>query len=318
MNGNNPLISVIIPAYNHELYVQEAIRSVIDQTYPNIELIVIDDGSKDATFQKIKEMAPECEKRFARFIYQTQENQGTCTTLNRLLALTKGGYVAWIASDDKYTSNALSNLIQILENNPKVGLVVGKNLIMDSKGKQCYWDKERNIVYEKERAKWENFSDCLTQLSKIDFNSLEFGTYKNLLKSNHIPNGFLIRKSIVDKIGPFTKEAPLEDHWMMLQIAKYAKMKYIDIPCFYYRWHLANTAGQNEKMRAMEKATFEYEEKCVRDTKWGKIFYTVKYRKEMLLNLCFLKLYRQYDLNQKLKILELFGKKFILKRKARL
>lgn len=315
---SEPLISVIIPSYNHEKYVQETIRSVIDQTYQNIELIMIDDGSKDATFQKIEEMKTECEKRFVRFVYQKQENQGTCTTLNRLISLAKGEYVAWIASDDRYTPNALSDLIEVLEDNPDVALAVGKNLIMDSEGKQCYWDKDRNIVYDQNLAKWTNFSECLTKLTKTDFNSSEFGTYKKLLQSNHIPNGFLIRKSILDKIGPFTKEAPLEDHWMMLQIAKYAKMKYIDKPTFYYRWHITNTVKQVEKMRAMEKKTFEYEEKCVQHTKWENAFYAVKYRRKTYFNLGFLKFYRQSDLSQKLKILELFGKKFIVKRKARL
>jgi len=315
---SSPLISVIIPAFNHERYVQETIRSVIDQTYQNIELIIMDDGSKDSTFQKIKEMKAECNKRFARFVYQYQENQGTCTTLNRLLAQVSGKYVAWIASDDKYTPNALFDLIQVLEKNPDVGLVVGKNWIMDSNGKQCYWDKERNIVYEKAQAKWTSFSECLAQVTKTNFNSSEFGTYKKLLQSNHIPNGFLSRKSILDKIGPFTKEAPLEDHWMMLQIAKNAKMKYIDTPTFYYRWHSTNTAKQVEKMRAMEKKTFEYEEKCVQHTKWEKIFYKEKYRKKTYFNLFFLKFYSQSGLSQKLKILELFGKKIIVKRKARL
>ena len=51
-----PLVSVIIPAYNHENYIQEAIKSIIAQTYKNIELIILDDGSKDSTWQKIQEL----------------------------------------------------------------------------------------------------------------------------------------------------------------------------------------------------------------------------------------------------------------------
>ncbi|MGN1091551.1 MAG: glycosyltransferase family 2 protein [Alphaproteobacteria bacterium] len=317
---SEPLISVIIPSYNHENYVQTTIRSVIEQTYQNIELIMIDDGSKDTTFEKIKEMENECKKRFVRFVYQKQENQGTCTTLNRLLAQVNGKYVAWIASDDKYTPNALSDLIEVLEENPDVGLAVGRNFIMDSEGKQCYWDKEKNNVYDEESARWVSFSDSLSDVAKIDFHSPEFGTYAALLKSNHIPNGFLIRKSILDKIGPFTREAPLEDYWLMLQISKYAKMKYIDKPAFYYRWHASNTVKQKEKMQMLEKKTFEWEENYVNnlpDPKWKDLFKTVKYRRENVLNLLFLKVYKQYDLNQKLKILEIFGLKFILKRKIR-
>ena len=78
------LVSVLIPAYNHEQYVQLTIRSIIEQTYQNIELIVIDDGSKDSTWEKISELKSECEKRFRRVDFSTQENSGTCKTLNRL------------------------------------------------------------------------------------------------------------------------------------------------------------------------------------------------------------------------------------------
>ena len=60
------LVSVIIPAYNHEKYVQETIKSIINQTYQNIELIVIDDGSKDSTWQKILEMKDKCGRRFEK------------------------------------------------------------------------------------------------------------------------------------------------------------------------------------------------------------------------------------------------------------
>ena len=94
------LVSVIIPAYNHEKYVQETIKSIINQTYQNIELIVIDDGSKDFTWQKILEMKDECERRFEKVHFETKQNEGTCKTLNKLLSCAQGDFIDLIASDD--------------------------------------------------------------------------------------------------------------------------------------------------------------------------------------------------------------------------
>ena len=87
--NTDDLISVIVPAYNHEKYIEECIRSIMAQTYQNIELLVIDDGSKDGTFEILQSLKPECEKRFVRVVFETQENQGTCVTLNRLIDLAR-------------------------------------------------------------------------------------------------------------------------------------------------------------------------------------------------------------------------------------
>ena len=86
---------------------QETIKSVIDQTYQNIELIIIDDGSKDNTWQKIQELKDICQKRFTRFVAQTQQNQGVTITLNKAVPLCKGKYISIIASDDLFMPQAI-------------------------------------------------------------------------------------------------------------------------------------------------------------------------------------------------------------------
>lgn len=250
------LVSVIIPAYNHEKYVQETIHSIIAQTYKNIELIIIDDGSKDKTLEKIKELELACKKRFIRLVVQSQENQGTCITLNKLLEFAEGEYIFLIASDDKVAPNAIETLYTFLSQNESYALAVGENLFMDEHGNQCYWDLFRNIVYEEENAFFHSFSDFLIKATRrVNFLSDEFGSYESLVIGNYIPNGYLIRKNIFEKTGYFTTEAPLEDYYLMLQISKYAKMKYIPKPLFYYRWHAANTSSRMGHMVEITRLT---------------------------------------------------------------
>ena len=263
MSGRSNLVSVLIPAYNHEKYIQETIKSIINQSYRNIELIVIDDGSKDNTWQKIQEIKKECEKRFVRVYFETKQNEGTCKTMNKLLSYAKGDFIYLIASDDLAKPQAIEKEVDFLCKNLDYSLCVGNNEIIDFEGKVCYWDKFRNIVYKKNCAKFLTFGDYLQDRTKFNLSSKKFGEYKSLYKRNYIPNGYLIRKSIFQKIGFFTKEAPLEDWWLMLQISKYSKMKYLNEVLFSYRWHDFNTIKQGNKINYCCQQTLAYENKML-------------------------------------------------------
>ena len=118
MSNKAPLVSVCIPAYNHERYIEDCINSIIEQTYENLELIIIDDGSKDGTYQEIKKLMPKLEKRFVRVSVETQENMGTCRTINKLYRKARGKYIYHIASDDISKPDAIETLIKFLEQNP--------------------------------------------------------------------------------------------------------------------------------------------------------------------------------------------------------
>lgn len=258
------LVSVLIPAYNHENYVQDTIKSIISQTYKDIELIIIDDGSKDSTYAKIQEMKEECEKRFVRIHFETKDNEGTCKTLNKLLDLAQGEYVYLIASDDMAKPQAIETEFNFLSKHKDYALCVGDDEIIDTDGQLAFWDENRNLVYDENIATYKTFVQFLQKMHSFDFNSDEFGTYNKLSIDNHIPNGFLIRKSIFEKIGHFTPEAPIEDYWMMLQISKYAKMKYINIILFQYRWHNNNTIKDNNKISKMAVKTRQKEENILK------------------------------------------------------
>ena len=254
------LISVLMPAYNHENFVQDAIKSVISQNYKNVELLIIDDGSNDSTFEKIMELEEECKKRFKNFFAAKQSNQGVVITLNKLLELSKGEFIYFLASDDMVEDdNAFDIQTKFLKRHKDYSLVAGDNAIIDGNGRICYWDKERNYVYDENKATYKTFCDFLQKNTKLDFNSSIYGTYQTLIHGNYIQNGKLIRRSIFKKFGLFTQKAPLEDYWLMLQIAKYSKMKYINKILGKYRWHNSNTVKDISKMQNITNATLDYE-----------------------------------------------------------
>lgn len=131
---NSPLVSIVIPCYNHESFVQDCIQSVIDQTYENIELIIIDDGSKDKSIEKIQEMIPVCTERFTNFEFRYRANKGLSTTLNEALIWCQGKYFSPIASDDIMEKNKTLKQVEILENNNELLGVFGKVYILGDNG----------------------------------------------------------------------------------------------------------------------------------------------------------------------------------------
>lgn len=264
MSGSVPLISVWIPAYNHKKYVEQAIRSVLEQDYPRMELIIVDDCSQDDTWSIIKALEKECCETLERVVLKRNEiNLGTCDTFNKLCSLSRGEFFIPLASDDKLLPGALSALIKPMLEDNAIGVVVGQNLIMDGDGRICFWDKERNNVYTEDNAAWTTFNAFLQSVTNVDQYGAKYGTYTELLKANHIVNGCLIRKKVLDKVLPFTKEAPLEDWWMHLQLAKIISYKAIDIPTFCYRWHNTNTVKNRDLMLRIARQTLWYEWKSL-------------------------------------------------------
>ena len=110
-----PLVSVIIPAYGHAHFIDETIDSALQQTYKNLELIIINDGSPDNIAEVIESRRSECEKRFTRFVFISRENKGLAKTLNQCLKEAQGEYVAITASDDKFEPEAIETLVSFLE-----------------------------------------------------------------------------------------------------------------------------------------------------------------------------------------------------------
>lgn len=118
-NKNNPLISVIIPCYNAEKYVEQAVRSVMTQTYKNLEILCCDDCSTDSTLQILQKLAAE-DSRIK--VIHNEENLRLIDTLNKLVSLATGDFIARMDSDDICLPERLERQYSYILQNPSVDL----------------------------------------------------------------------------------------------------------------------------------------------------------------------------------------------------
>jgi glycosyltransferase involved in cell wall biosynthesis len=129
---NTPFISVIVPLYNTEKYIDEALQSLLHQTYKIDQIIVIDDGSTDKGAEIVKKY-PQIE------LYQ-QENQGLKKTLNIGLSKATGDYIGFLDADDRWKLDKLEIQLNHLQNNPSLDMVFGRStrfkMILDEKGEE--------------------------------------------------------------------------------------------------------------------------------------------------------------------------------------
>lgn len=116
----NPLVTILTPVYNGESYIQRFIDSVLRQTYDNIFLIIVNDGSTDNTEKIIKKNKEAIKKRF-KFKYIYQKNKGQAEAINNGLKYVKGDYFTWPDSDDILTNDSIEMKVQFLEKNKEYG-----------------------------------------------------------------------------------------------------------------------------------------------------------------------------------------------------
>jgi glycosyltransferase involved in cell wall biosynthesis len=114
----NPLISVVMSVYNSEKYLEEAIDSILTQTYENFEFIIINDGSKDNSLDIIQKYM----KKDERIVLISQENKGLPCSLNEGIQKAKGKYIVRMDADDISFPNRLEEQIKFMENNPEIGV----------------------------------------------------------------------------------------------------------------------------------------------------------------------------------------------------
>lgn len=179
--NKQPLVSVVIACYNHQNFVQESIQSVIDQTYEKIELIIIDDGSKDDSVKKINEMIPACKERFTRFEFRHRPNKGLNATLNEALEWCEGEYYSPFASDDKMLPDKTKKQVEILLEDQTIVGVFGAIQAINNDNDFLKAIRQPNKVFEfNDLIYTDSFLPAPTQMLKLD-KVIEVGGYRDNL-----------------------------------------------------------------------------------------------------------------------------------------
>ncbi len=243
-----PLVTAVIPVYNHEKFVTESIRSVINQTYRNMELIVLNDGSKDGSHEKILALAEECEKRFVRFQYVCRDNIGLTATLNQALIMAKGVYFTILASDDIALPAKTEQLVEALEAaGPEYAAAFGNALFIDEQARRIWLSQKGRVAYDEYESSYDNYLDFQTNGGKyIDYRGDGFGRFPSLLGHNYLPaTSNLLKTELIRQVGAWTKGNPSEDWEMWLKLSKQFRFKYVDEPLTLYRWHDSNSIKGN-------------------------------------------------------------------------
>lgn len=192
------LVSVIIPSYNKSAYIEATLDSVAAQTYPNIEIIVVDDRSSDESVALIQEWAATHSIPLKLHVHK--ENQGVCRTLNDGLALARGEYIACLAADDLYLPHKISSHVVLLEEYPDASFAYGDARVEDPDG---------TVIHE-------SFTEA-----KLHGKFRSGDVFEALLRENFVvaPTG-TIRGSSLDAVGPYDETLSYEDYDMWLRLAR--------------------------------------------------------------------------------------------------
>ncbi|MCZ2100762.1 MAG: glycosyltransferase [Chitinophagales bacterium] len=217
---DNPLISIIVPSYNHLKFIECCIESIINQTYKNIELIVIDDGSADGTKDLIVELA----KKY-KFAYILKENNlGLVNSLNTaILEHVNGEYVSIIASDDYFCEDKVFKQLEFLKNQTKFDIVYSRTYYVNSNSQ--VWGK----------------SDYSTFRGGDIFKDLFLGYF-------HMPPMTIMYKTEVLKtIFPIPENVYNEDKYIALKLSEKHLIGFLDEYLTFYRKHSTNASNDSYK-----------------------------------------------------------------------
>lgn len=216
MEDRSPLVSIIAVNYNNAVWVLDTLNSIAAQTYPNLELIIVDDCSTDNSPQLIENWLKTCSLP-VRFI-RHEKNRGVCATCNTGFKLAQGRFISYTGTDDIFLPEKTAEQVRLLQTGDKeTGMVYSDAFLMDDRGEPLYG--------------W------FIQKHRQDFASPPSGRiFEDLLKANFIPAmSVLIKKEVLEEVGYFDERLLFEDYDMWLRIASKYSVTYGDKPLVKYR-----------------------------------------------------------------------------------
>jgi len=214
-----PLVSVIIPSYNAAAFIRETVYSVLDQTYSNIEVIVVDDGSKDNTAEILQEFGNKIH-------YHRQVNAGVSQARNKGFGLSKGEYVCFLDADDWLFPNTIAEKVQLMESDASLGIVYGRVEVTDMHlkptGEILYPTAGKNLVELLCRFKWP--IPC--------------------------PSNVLFRRKVLDDVGLFDPQLSTSaDYDMWLRVCSIYETGVIPRLSVKYRKHGSNMSSNISRFK---------------------------------------------------------------------
>lgn len=225
-----PLVSVIVVSYNHSKYIRENLDSIKAQTYPNIELIVADDASKDNSLEVFEAWLSENNYSAKKNFHK--QNTGLATTLNECLEMVTGKYVKIIAADDYLHPESIEKCVNVISKNDTIGFVFSDMYYVDNNSQLL----ERNLFsseiyhYSPEKLKDELLNRCFicAPTALISFKALKH-------------------------TGKYNPSKIVEDYdrWLRIIISGY-ELRCIPEKLAYYRSHGENLSGNNNGRMAEE------------------------------------------------------------------
>jgi polysaccharide pyruvyl transferase CsaB len=227
-------VSIILPVYNGAAMVGEAIESILQQTYKQFELIIVDDGSTDATGAIVDSYAQkDCRIRVIH-----QENQKLPRSLNNGFAMAHGEYLTWTSDDNRLKPDFLIRMVECLSRHPDWDMVYANMDIIGEDGyplRNSSWYAGYQVPFGSEHI-------------HLPRNTLELNTYPN----NFIGGAFLYRarvKSVLEGYDPlqFTRED--YDAWMQMNALLTVKHVPFDEPVYEYRFHASSLTSQDDDLK---------------------------------------------------------------------